>query len=365
MAEEKETKGDKEDKKDYEIMPEDFQNFDLSYKIIVIGDSGVGKSCLTMKATKNYFENYYSPTVGFEFFTFNVKINDKFIRLQIWDTCGQEIYRSLITGFYRNSSLAILVYAIDSKPSFDNMESWLNDTKTLGNPNVKIFMIGNKIDLDTKRAVTNEEGTNFCKQHGLDKFFETSAKTGFNAQKVFVEAARILYEENLKLKDKCIRLQIWDTCGQEVYRSLITGFYRNSSLAILVYAIDNKQSFENIECWLNEVKTLGNPNVKIFFFFFKVELELKRAITVEQGKNYTKQHALDQFYETSAKTGFNAQKVFVEAAKLLYEEHLKCKDKANNANLSNGSIDFGPDNPNLFIVDEEEKHVYNKKKCCL
>ena len=202
MAEEKETKGDKEDKKDYEIMPEDFQNFDLSFKIIVIGDSGVGKSCLTMKATKNYFENYYSPTVGFEFFTFNVKINDKYIRLQIWDTCGQEIYRSLITGFYRNSSLAILVYAIDSKPSFDNMESWLNDTKTLGNPNVKIFMIGNKIDLDIKRVVTKEEGTNFCKQHGLDQFFETSAKTGFNAQKIFVEAARLLYEENLKFKDR-------------------------------------------------------------------------------------------------------------------------------------------------------------------
>jgi small GTP-binding protein len=95
------------------ILPDDYSQYDLSFKIIVIGNSGVGKSCLTIKATKNLFETAYSATVGFEFFTFNVKINEKVVKLQIWDTCGQEVYRSLITNFYRNSSLAILVYAID------------------------------------------------------------------------------------------------------------------------------------------------------------------------------------------------------------------------------------------------------------
>jgi small GTP-binding protein len=97
----------------YEILPDDYTQYDLSFKLIVIGDSGVGKSCLTLKATKNQFESNYNATVGFEFFSFNIKINDKVIKLQIWDTCGQEIYRSLITNFYRNSSLAIMVYAID------------------------------------------------------------------------------------------------------------------------------------------------------------------------------------------------------------------------------------------------------------
>ena len=128
---------DKEE--DFEILPEDFQNYDLSFKIIVIGDSGVGKSCLTMKATKNYFENYYSPTVGFEFFTFNVKVKDKSIRLQIWDTCGQEVYRSLISSFYRNSSLAILVYSIDTEQSYKNLETWLNQIREHGNPDIKII----------------------------------------------------------------------------------------------------------------------------------------------------------------------------------------------------------------------------------
>lgn len=97
----------------YEILPDDYSHNDLNFKLIVIGDCSVGKSCLSIKATKNLFENNYNTTVGFEFFTFNIKINDKVIKLQIWDTCGQEIYRSLITNFYRNSSLAIVVYAID------------------------------------------------------------------------------------------------------------------------------------------------------------------------------------------------------------------------------------------------------------
>jgi small GTP-binding protein len=97
----------------YEILPDDYAHYDLSFKLIVIGDSGVGKSCLTLKATKNLFENNYSATVGFEYFSFIIKIKDKVLKMQIWDTCGQEIYRSLITNFYRNSSLAVMVYAID------------------------------------------------------------------------------------------------------------------------------------------------------------------------------------------------------------------------------------------------------------
>ena len=194
-----------EQKEEYEILPEEFQNFDLSFKIIVIGDSGVGKSCLTLKGTKNYFENYYSPTVGFEFFTFNIKIKDQVIRLQIWDTCGQEVYRSLISSFYRNSSLAILVYSIDNENSFQNLEVWLNEIKKNGNPDIKVFLIGNKNDLEEKREVSEEKAKRFNKEYGLNMFLETSAKTGINAQKVFVEAANLLYEENLKYKERAGR----------------------------------------------------------------------------------------------------------------------------------------------------------------
>ena len=101
-----------------EVLPEDYNQYDLSFKMIVIGDAGVGKSCLTTKASKGIFEETYSATIGFEFLVFNVKLNDKVIKLQIWDTCGQELYRSLISSFYRNASLAMMVYAIDNKESF-------------------------------------------------------------------------------------------------------------------------------------------------------------------------------------------------------------------------------------------------------
>lgn len=198
-------KNEKKEEISCEVLPDDYSQYDYSFKIIVIGDSGVGKSCLTMKATKDLFENHYSATVGFEFFTFNSKLNDKILKLQIWDTCGQEIYRSLIANFYRNSSLAIMVYSVENRQSFTNLEIWLKDLKTMANPDAKVFIIGNKVDLNDKREVTFEEGQKFCEDNGLDYFCETSAKTGFNTKNVFIEASIILYKESLKYKDTISR----------------------------------------------------------------------------------------------------------------------------------------------------------------
>ena len=184
-----------------ELLPEDYPQYDLSFKLIFIGDSSVGKSCLTAKAVKNNFEEYYQATVGFEFLTFNMKVNDKVIKLQIWDTCGQEIYKSLISNFYRNSSLAVLVYAIDNKESFNHVENWLNDLKSQANPDVRIFLVGNKADLEEDRKIGKEEGQKYKEDQHLDLFMETSAKTGHNARNVLVEAAKILYKDYLKFDE--------------------------------------------------------------------------------------------------------------------------------------------------------------------
>jgi small GTP-binding protein len=188
-----------------QILSEDFPSFDLSFKIIIVGDSGVGKSCLSIKASRNFFEDFYSPTVGFEFLTFNVKVEDKNIKLQIWDTCGQEVYRSLISSFYRSASLAVIVYAINSEESYNNIEKWLNDIKTQSNPDVKIFLIGNKADLEDKREITKESGEKFAKEHNLTFFTETSAKTGFNVQNVFIEVAKELYRQHEEVKNRVSR----------------------------------------------------------------------------------------------------------------------------------------------------------------
>ena len=186
----------------YEILSEDYTNFDLSFKLIVIGDSGVGKSSLTNNGIKKIFNETYNATVGFEFFTFNVKMNDKVVKLQIWDTCGQELYRSLITNFYRNTSLAVMVYAINSKETFDDIDMWLRELRTHSNPDAKVFLIGNKVDLENEREVKKEQGEDFSKLNKINFFIESSAKTGLNAQNIFLKAAEILYDDYNKYHDK-------------------------------------------------------------------------------------------------------------------------------------------------------------------
>ena len=188
-----------------QILSDDSPSFDLSFKIIIVGDQGVGKSCLAIKASRNYFEDFYSPTVGFEFVSFNVKVQEKIIKLQIWDTCGQEVYRSLISSFFRSASLAIIVYSIDTEDSFNNIEKWLNDIKTQSNPDIKIFLIGNKADLEDKRRLTKEQGEQLCNDHKLAFFMETSAKTGFNVQNVLIQVAKELYLQHEEIKNRVSR----------------------------------------------------------------------------------------------------------------------------------------------------------------
>ena len=187
-----------ENEGDYEILTEEIGEVDFSFKIIVIGDSAVGKSSLTLRGTKDNFKDFYTPTIGFEFLSFTIKIKNQIIKLQIWDTCGQEVYRSLISSFYRNSSLAIIVYAINNQESFDSLESWLDEIKSQTHPNLKIFLIGNKVDLEDQRIVSKETAEELAKEHKIDLFMETSAKTGANAKEVFIKAAKILVEDYKK-----------------------------------------------------------------------------------------------------------------------------------------------------------------------
>ena len=189
-----------DDEFNIELLPEEFAQYDICHKIIVIGDSGVGKSCLTTQAVRNNFEEFYIATIGFEFLTFNIRINNNVLKLQIWDTCGQEVYKSLISNFYKNSSLALIIYAINNLDSFRHAETWLNDLKSQANPNVKVFLVGNKSDLEDQRVVSKEEAEQFKEEKYLDKFMETSAKTGENARNVLLEAAKLLYKDYLKNK---------------------------------------------------------------------------------------------------------------------------------------------------------------------
>ena len=187
---------------DVEILDQENGKFELTFKIIIIGDSGVGKSCLAIRALKNIFESLYQPTIGFEFMSSYIKIDGKIIKLQIWDKCGQEVYRSLISSFYNNASLAIMVYSINNENSFNNLDFWLNEIRTKANPDINIILIGNKNDLENERKIPKDLGQEFSDNNGLNLFFESSAKTGFNVKQLFIEASKILYEQHIRYTNR-------------------------------------------------------------------------------------------------------------------------------------------------------------------
>ena len=202
MEEEKNQKEHKKKEVKYEILPSGYKGKSLSFKIIIIGDSGVGKSCLANRATTNIFLENSTTTIGIEFFDFHVKMFKKVIKLQIWDTCGQELFHSLIKNYYNNASLAIIVYAINSKQSFEHINDWLKEIRSNSSPNTKIFLIGNKSDLDEERVVTKEEGEKLAKDYNFELFLEASAKHGINHHKIFVEAAKLLYQDFLRFNSQ-------------------------------------------------------------------------------------------------------------------------------------------------------------------
>ena len=174
---------------------------DKKYKIIWIGDSGVGKTCLLTKALKNFFDQELKSTLGFEYHNITININDKKILLQTWDTCGQESFKCIVNMFYKRAKLAILVYSIDNRKSFEGINFWLNELRINSSEQIKLILIGNKTDLDDQREVSYEEGKNFSQLNGFNFFSETSAKEGEAPFKVLTKTAEILYNYEKECKN--------------------------------------------------------------------------------------------------------------------------------------------------------------------
>ena len=184
-----------------QIIPlEPSAKFDITFKVVIIGNCGVGKTCITNRAIKTKFDETYQSTIGLEYFTMFIKLNTKIIKLQVWDTCGQEIYRSLISNYYRNSSLAIIVYDVNRRESFEDIDFWIKELKAMSSPDIKLILLGNKIDLN-ERKVQYKEGEEIAKNYGFDCFLETSAKTGENINNIFIKAAKLLYEDFSKYEN--------------------------------------------------------------------------------------------------------------------------------------------------------------------
>lgn len=164
------------------------------FKYIIIGDTGVGKSCLLLQFTDKRFQPVHDLTIGVEFGARMINIDGKQIKLQIWDTAGQESFRSITRSYYRGAAGALLVYDITRRETFEHLTTWLDDAKAHSSSQMVIMLIGNKCDLDAKREVKYEEGEAFAKEHGL-VFMETSAKTAQNVEEAFINTAKEIYSK--------------------------------------------------------------------------------------------------------------------------------------------------------------------------
>ena len=165
-------------------METDEENYDLIFKLVLIGDSGVGKTNILTRYTKNEFSLATQATVGVEFGSKIIKKNDKLIKLQIWDTAGQERYKSITSAYYKGSKGAFVVYDISRKPTFENVDKWIGELKTNASEEVLIMLVGNKSDLEDKREVQIDEVKKKAEQYKI-AFCETSALEGKNIEQAF------------------------------------------------------------------------------------------------------------------------------------------------------------------------------------
>ena len=184
------------------------ENYDLIFKLVLIGDSGVGKTNILSRYINNEFSLATQSTVGVEFGSKIIKKNDKLIKLQIWDTAGQERYKSITSAYYKGSKGAFVVYDISRNATFENVDKWIGELKANGSEDVLIMLVGNKSDLEDKRQVSKEEGQDLADKYGI-QFYETSAKTGDNVDAIFYNSADEIAK---KIDENYYDLEN-DTCG--------------------------------------------------------------------------------------------------------------------------------------------------------
>jgi small GTP-binding protein len=186
--------------------PSDYQYI---FKLILIGNSGVGKSSIIQRYMKNTFEESYKCTIGVDFLMKTLNLNGKTVKLQLWDTAGQEKYKSMVASYYRGANVALVVFDITNHASFDSLPVWIENYYKNGPEEKNIILIGNKKDMEESRQVTKQEAEIFSETNNM-MYFETSAKEGDNIEYIFTYAAEKLLEYYGKPDENNIKRQMND-----------------------------------------------------------------------------------------------------------------------------------------------------------
>lgn len=162
------------------------------FKYIILGDTGVGKSSLLMQFTERRSQESMEPTVGVEFGARMIVVGGEQIKLQIWDTCGQELFRAIVQSYYRETAGVLLVYDITRRDTFESVEMWMEQVRKHNHGNSTFILCGNKLDREAERQVTSEEAQAWAAENGA-LFVETSAVTADNVDKAFMDSASAIY----------------------------------------------------------------------------------------------------------------------------------------------------------------------------
>ena len=175
------------------------QNYEFIFKVLLLGNSNVGKSSLFLRCVDDIWNDTFVPTIGVDFKIKTFEIDSKKIKMQIWDTAGQERFKNIIASYYRGAHGILLLYDVTDKDSFKNLSNWLIEIEKNASKNVLKVLIGNKCDLEEKRVISINQGKEFADTYGL-KFIETSAKKNLNVTEAFETLGRELMAASAEKK---------------------------------------------------------------------------------------------------------------------------------------------------------------------
>ncbi|KAI6239847.1 Ras-related protein Rab-11A [Aphelenchoides fujianensis] len=338
-------------------------------KVIIVGEPDVGKSNLRSRFTYNFFAPTALPTFPVDWTLKRLQVEEASVLLECWDTSREERFGPTAQAFYRGAQGALLVFDVTNRRSFDQIgRFWLAAVEKFAGVRLPVVLVGKKADLEAKRAVERAEAAEFARSNGL-QFVETSALLGENVDEAFgclVEEicrqratrelsnviivgessarksnllSRYIHNtfnpniqqtfpadfasKHVRFQERNIKLQCWDMCGHERYRSVTKAYYRGAQGALLVFDIADRRSFEQAkEFWLGEIEEHVGARIPIVLVGNKADLEAQRTIERPEALEFARSRGM-KFVETSALTPTNVDRAFLLLLREIFEQRTK------------------------------------------